>query len=178
MSTKARMDAASQDAFRQVVAHRAMLLAYVRAIVLDPDLAEDTLQDLSVEIVKSWERFDAARPFAHWARGIARRVALANLRRARRRPALLDGEVLDAIGARIDACGSQTALETRKDVLRKCVERLPGKNRELVRLRYFENHPYEEIARKVERSVDALYTAFNRIHRALLDCIEREGRTT
>src|SRR5947207_9934740 len=68
-----------EEAFRQVLAHRTMLKAYVQAIVRDPSLAEDTFSDVTLEIARSWGRFDASRPFERWARGIARRVALANL---------------------------------------------------------------------------------------------------
>ena len=153
--------------------HRTMLAAYIRAIVHDRDLAEDVLSDVSVEIVRSWGRYDPSRSFPAWARGVARRVALATLRKHHRQPALLDAGVLEALGATIDAYGNEARLAERRRVLHQCVEKLPERDRELVRLRYFENRAYGDIAQIVERTVGALYAAFSRVHKALRDCVQR-----
>src|SRR5947207_5758295 len=79
-----------EEAFRHVLAHRTMLKAYVQAIVRDPFLAEDTFSEVTLEIARAWERFDSTRPFQNWARGVARRVALASLRKQSRQPVSLD----------------------------------------------------------------------------------------
>lgn len=162
-----------EDAFRHVVAHMTMLRAYLRVIVRDPELTEDVLSDVAVEIARSWERFDRERPFAEWARGIARRVALASLRKRSSQPALLDPEVLDAVGAELDTLGNQAQLEERKVALRECLDKLSGPNRRLVELRYFQNQSYVDISRLLKRSMNALYAAFSRVHGALSDCVKR-----
>ncbi|MBN1675234.1 MAG: sigma-70 family RNA polymerase sigma factor [Kiritimatiellae bacterium] len=167
-----------EQAFRQVIAHRTMLKAYIQAIVRDPVLAEDTLSDVTIEIARSWARYDPARPFPNWARGVARRVALNALRGLGKRPATLDPEVLEAVGSEIDACGGEARLESRKRLLRRCVAQLSEPNRRLVQLRYFENQTYEQIADAVRRSVNALYVAFNRIHEALSRCIRENLEST
>jgi hypothetical protein len=64
----------------------------VHAIVRDPFLAEDTFSDVTLEIARSWDRFDPTRPFEPWARGLARRVALANLRKHNRPVRGLDAD--------------------------------------------------------------------------------------
>jgi RNA polymerase sigma-70 factor, ECF subfamily len=150
-----------------------MLKAYVQAIVRDPLLAEDTFSDVTLEIVRSWSRFDRDRSFESWARGVARRVALANLRRQGRQPVTLDDEVLESIGEEVDRLGDEARLAERKDALQRCLEKLPDNSRELVRLRYFEERAYPDIARQLGRTLGALYVAFNRIHDALARCVER-----
>jgi DNA-directed RNA polymerase specialized sigma24 family protein len=50
---------------------------------------------------------------------------------------------------------------------------LSGRNRELVRLRYFEEQRLDAIAEQSKRSMGALYVAFSRIHAALLRCMEQ-----
>lgn len=162
-----------EEAFRQVVAHRTMLEAFVQAIVRDPSLAEDTLSDVTVEIVRHWDGFDNARPFAPWARGVARRVASDNLRRRGKQPLLLESEVLESVGRQMDALGNESRLEVRLRALRQCTKHLTETSQELIRLRYFENRPYEDIARLVKRSMNALYVAYNRIHQALSECVHR-----
>jgi RNA polymerase sigma-70 factor (ECF subfamily) len=169
---------AYEEAFRRVVAHRTMLKAYVQAIVRDPFLAEDTFSDVTLEIVRSWERYDQTRSFENWARGLARRVALANLRKHHRQLLFLDETVLELLGVELDQLGDEAQLDTRKQVLRQCLQRLSGTNQALVRLRYFENRSYAEISRSVGRTVGALYAVFSRIHEALSQCMEQGLRST
>lgn len=165
--------AVQEEAFRQVLAHRTMLMAYIRAIVRDPFLAEDAFSEATVAITRSWANYDTSRPFAPWSRGVARRVALAKLRELRQNPVALAPDVLEAVAGQIESFGSEAHLENRKEALRRCLAALSKMNRTLVRFRYFENLSYEQISLTTRRSVGALYVAFNRIHAVLRECIER-----
>ena len=135
-----------EEAFRQILAHRTMLKAYIQAIVRDPVLAEDTFSEVTIEIARCWERFDKTRLFENWARGVARRVALAQVRKQGRQPIALDEVVLEDIGAELDGFGSEAELSARKEALEDCLEKLSPANRDLIRLRYFENRSYAELA--------------------------------
>lgn len=165
---------AYEDAFREVLAHRTILLACVKAIVRDPHLAEDTFSDVTLEIVRCWDRFDRNRPFAPWARGVARRVALTNLRKAAREAATLDEDVLELIGAELDQCGGESLFERYKTRLGDCLAKLPDRARQLVRNRYFEHRSYSELAASENKSTGALYVAFSRIHQSLARCLKRQ----
>jgi len=162
-----------EEAFRHVIRHRAMLMAYVRAIVRDPELAEDTLGDVSVVIAREWSRYDQSKPFEPWARGVARNVALSNLRKRGRRPMLLDADVLEAVAVELDSHTERGEAEKRKEALTHCVEGLSDFNRHLVQLRYSENRSTREISGLVNWTIDSLYVAFSRIHKALRRCVER-----
>src|SRR2546423_1465585 len=145
------------EAFLQVLAHHTMLKAYILAIIHDPHLAEDTLSDVTLAIVRSWERFDKQQPFAPWARGVARRIALANCRKFQRPIIELNEHVLEAAGLHIDALGGEGELEERRQQLRSCVDRLPQHSRELVQLRYYDGQSYSHIATATGRTMVALY---------------------
>lgn len=162
-----------EKAFHEVLKHRTMLAAYVRAIIHDPYLAEDAAQDALLEIVNCWESYDQSRPFGPWARGVARRVALVHLRKSKKSFALLDEDVLEALAAEIDSFGDQTFFDERLNALEQCINKLTPRNRELLRLRYYENQSYPHIAETQDRSSEALYTAFSRIHSSLKLCIQK-----
>ena len=100
-------------------------------------------------------------------------MALASLRKRQRREITLDPDILEAVGTEIESFGSEARLQDRKEALRRCLAELSKPNRSLVRLRYFEDRSYEQIAKTANRSIDALYVAFNRMHKALRECIER-----
>jgi RNA polymerase sigma-70 factor (ECF subfamily) len=141
--------------------------------VRDPHLAEDVISETALEIVRSWNKYDRSRPFPQWARGVARHIALKNLRKRNREPLLFDPEVLESVGKYIDSMGDEARLEERKRVLHECMQKLPLVNQQLIRLRYFENRRYEEIAGLLKRNVPALYMAFTRIHEVLLKCVQK-----
>jgi RNA polymerase sigma-70 factor, ECF subfamily len=173
--TKAQLnrEPGSHAAFTTFFSHRAMLRAFLQAMLRDRDLVEDTLSDTAVEVARCWEAYDPALPFGPWARGMARRLALKRLRGRRRVELGLPDDVLDALGAAMDQISDRVSLEAQKEQLRRCLESLSGRNRELVRLRYFEEQRFEAIAVEAHRSLGALYTAFSRIHAALLRCMEK-----
>ena len=151
------------EAFLRVLAHRTMLKIHILCIVRDSHLAEDTLSDATLAIVRSWHTYDPAKPFEPWARGVARNVALANLRKHQRATVLLDETVLEALGCAFDAGGGEAELEGKKQRLRDCLAKLPNRSRELVQWRYFEDISYTDIALRTRRTVSALYMAFSRI---------------
>jgi RNA polymerase sigma-70 factor (ECF subfamily) len=165
---------AGAEAFALVFPHRSMLHAFLSAMLRDPPLVEDTLQDAVIELVESFARYDRALPFGPWARGVARRVALANLRKRGRLAVGLSGDALQAFEQALDGLDDQGALESRKERLRACLERLSASNRDLVHLRYFEELRPEAIAARLGRSVGAIYTAMSRVHAALLRCVQAE----
>lgn len=163
-----------EEAFRHVLAHRTVLLACVKAIVRDPHLAEDTLSDVTMEIVRNWEKYDSSRPFAPWARGVARRVALANLRKAGRLVPTLDDEVLELLGSELESRGGESLFERYKEQLGECLGKLSENARRLVQARYFQNRSYDELASEENRTPGALYVAFTRIHQSLARCLKRQ----
>ena len=68
----ARAREGDQVAFRQLVArHKEPLYRLLRRLSGDPDEAYDLLQETFVALWSSLDRYDAARPFAGWARRIA-----------------------------------------------------------------------------------------------------------
>lgn len=151
-----------------------MLLATVKAIVRDPHRAEDTFSDVTLEIVRCWNSFDQSRPFGPWARGLARRVALANLRKAGREITTLDAEVIELLGSEMEHRGGESLFEQYKTRLGECLEKLSENARRLVRQRYFEQRSYLELAAGENRSVGSLYVAFTRIHQSLARCLKRQ----
>ena len=167
-----------EEAFATFFAHRPMLRAYLLAILRDAEQVEDTLSDVALATVHSWPVYDRALPFGPWARGIARRVALKRLQKQSRAEVGLPDDVLDSLGAAMDEIGDAVAMESQKRQLRDCLQQLSDRNRELVRLRYHEELSFEHMAQQLGRSLGALYTAFSRIHAALLVCLRKAEETS
>jgi RNA polymerase sigma-70 factor, ECF subfamily len=166
-----------EAAFCAVMAHRTLIHACVKAIVHEPELTEDTFSDVMLEIVRSWEDYDQSRPFPPWACGVARHVALANLRREHRQPQVLDQAFLEEFAEDLNAIGNESHLDQRKEALRLCMAKLSGPNQRLIHLRYFEDQSYGEMSHLVKKTVRALHIGLSRIRQALSQCVDRESRS-
>lgn len=81
----ARARAGDADAYEQLIRrHSDGAYRIVWAVLHDPELAEDALQECFVETYASLHRFDGRRAFAPWIKGIAVRCALVASRKQRR----------------------------------------------------------------------------------------------
>jgi RNA polymerase sigma-70 factor (ECF subfamily) len=162
----------TQAAFATFFAHRPMLRAYLFAMTHDRSLVDDLLSDVAIEVARTWAAYDQARPFGPWARGVARRLALKALSRRGRWELGLPEGVLETLGVAMDELCDGVDMAAQQRQLQRCLERLNPRARELMQLRYFEEQPLEAIASRVARTMGALYTAYSRIHDALLRCMQ------
>ena len=91
-----------------------------------------------------------------------------------RQPTPLDGELMSLIRDELDELDE--GLELQREVLAKCIDKLPPRDQELLRLRYWHMESVGALSERLGRTVAALYKSLQRIRRSLLICIERESR--
>lgn len=152
------------------VRHQPALRSFAIALTGDFAVAEDVVQETFLTITAKAADFEPGTNFVAWACAIARLKVLENRRAARRfSPAVV--EVLaDAIPA--DELASDLGHE-RLPLLLACLEQLPPKAQELVRLRYFLEQGPTAIAASLGRSVAGVNAALLKARESLRMCIER-----
>ena len=148
------------------------LYSYLLSLLRRPGDAEEVLQQTASVC---WEKFDQYQPgteFRAWACRIAHYKALKFRERQKKAPLAFS----DLFFERVDeeAVVMADKLDARLVALQYCVEKLPAKDREIVRLRYKPNATAKEVAGTLGRSVHAVYRALSRIHEALFHCINRQ----
>jgi len=151
--------------------YAARLHAFILSLLPNWSDAEDVLQET---VAVLWSKFDEFQPgtsFFAWACQVARFEVSRFLRRQHRDRLRFDDETLGLITAA--ASEMDEHLAARERALAGCVERLPEKDRTLLGLRYREGLTADGIARRVGRSVHAVYKAAKRIRRVLYDCVNR-----
>jgi RNA polymerase sigma-70 factor (ECF subfamily) len=157
---------------RVLFADRARVLAYIWSIVRDQTVTEDIFQDVVVAALQKSDDITSADHLLQWARQAARFRSIDYLRRHRRFPLQLDDDVLDLLDVawhRRDEVSSQVQLE----MLRRCLDELAPKARQIVDLRYQRELSCAEVAEHVGQTVGSLYTTMSRIYRTLSDCVAR-----
>ena len=65
-------------------------------------------------------------------------------------------------------------LDNRLDALHLCLEKLPGRTREVLDLRYGKGLKGTKVAEMMNRTVDAIYQVLSRAHHSLKGCIENQ----
>ena len=153
--------------------------AFIRSIVWNRATCEDLFQEVALVLWRELDRYDPARPFGAWARGVAAKTVLKSLRQANRVPMALSTEAMQALEAAFDQLAfeeTQRPASRQEDALRHCIERLPAKSQTLVRLRYQESLKVDEIATRVAASTEAIQTALSRLREKLQKCVERRLR--
>lgn len=164
-----------EEATRQLLQHRKVLFAYLHAIVRDHAVAEDLFQEVSMVLLRRWAEFGPVRDFWSLVRQVARRQALAALRKEGRE-ILLSEQALDAVDRGFDAVAAETP--SRQDALRECLKSLPDLWQKILQLRYWTNLPVAEVASRLAKSENTVSVTLNRIRSRLADCVRRKVRLT
>jgi len=157
--------------------HHRRVLAYALALTGRETEAEDLAQEAFVTAWRNMDKFDAARDFGRWLRGIVRRKHL-ELARARREQTLSEKAIdaLEAAHTGWDAAvregrgGRAEALAA----LRECLALLDELLRRAVELFYLERLPCAEIAVRTETSDAAVRKRLQRAREGLAGCVRRK----
>ncbi len=160
------------EEFLQLYArHQSRVQAYIRSLVPDATNADDVFQASSLVLWRSFSTFDRDKAFLPWALGIARHQVLM-FWRTRRRDRHIFSEALIATLAD-EAVDRAARSSDRQRALDACVEALPPRQQDLVRLFYGEKQSADAIAIRWERTVHAVYKALKMMRKSLLECVER-----
>lgn len=155
---------------RMVTGERRMLQAYIRAIIRDTHLCEDVLQDVVVVAIKQREQFTDGTDLGAWLRAIARRTALAAIRKAGQQATLLAPGTLDALDTSFSEQRTEI-WEEEREALRECLKQLPEVSHRLLSFKYAKDLPIERIAAETARTVDAVKSTLKRLRVALAECV-------
>ncbi len=151
------------------VRHQTSLKAFVLALAPGFADAEDVLQEAFLTITEKAGKFEEGTNFFAWACAIVRFKVLEHQRRSRKTMALSD-DVLAALEA---SAPTAVFFEQRLAALDGCVEKLPVRAREIVKLRYHGEHGAEAIARRLDWTANSVSVALSRARETLRDCVQR-----
>ncbi len=151
--------------------HQRRVYSYILTLVPHRPDAEDVLQETSTVL---WKKFDDYQPgsnFLAWACQIAYFEALSHRRRQQRHRLELRESFLELVAQ--ETLARSDELEERYLALANCLEKLSDRGRDLIARRYTGGATVETIAAQVGRPVEGLYKAYQRLRRALAECIDR-----
>jgi RNA polymerase sigma-70 factor, ECF subfamily len=149
------------------------IFAYLNALLLNWNDAEDVFQDACVVL---WEKFDDFRPesnFLAWALRIAQHKAMDFQKSRARRSAFWKVDLQESLMA---AMAEADATDDGLAALSNCVARLDEGDRRLIQRCYGDGVPVRQVAADLGRSPQSVHNSLRRIRGVLLDCIERVAK--
>ena len=141
-------------------------------LLSNPSHAEEVFQEVCVVLWREHETFALGTDFVKWASVIAHNQVRKFRRQARRPGFQLSDATLDKIA--VEAAHRADLFDYRRDALRRCIGKLTPSDRELVERCYSEAAgSFKSAADDLDRPLNTVYKALNRIRRVLHECIDR-----
>jgi RNA polymerase sigma factor (sigma-70 family) len=164
---------AEPDAIRRLYSRFGRPVFTVAYSVLhDRALAAEAVQMTFLKAWQSADRYDSSRPLAPWLYSIARRTAIDVARSERRH---VGNELRDT-----DATATPHMMEHVWEAwqVRRAVDQLDAREREIVRLQHFEQLTHDEIATRLSIPIGTVKSRSHRAHQRLaraLNYLREEG---
>jgi RNA polymerase sigma-70 factor (ECF subfamily) len=149
---------------------RVRLTGVAMSVLRDSHLCEDVYQNLLLKALKGDAVFENERALISWSVVTIRRESIDVVRKRRRELMLLDEDVMDLLDRQMAASPVRDE-NIRRDALESCLRKLPEKSSAVLHLRYFYGYSCDEVARRSNMSLDAIYKLISRIHLGLKKCI-------
>jgi RNA polymerase sigma-70 factor (ECF subfamily) len=145
----------------------------VASLLHDVATTEDLVQQTFVNAYTHLDQYEAGRDFARWIKAVARNAALQELR-ARERENRSLARYRDAVATRWkDEEAARRHEQSLHAALEDCRGRLSPEASRALDLRYGQALSFEEMAKVMERSVEAVRQLLVRIRLKLRECVER-----
>jgi RNA polymerase sigma-70 factor (ECF subfamily) len=141
--------------------------AYAVSLLRDRKDAEDAVQQAALQAWQRRAQFDGQRPFAAWWFAILRNYCLDELRRRKRAPVQIGDDELN-----MSSPADESVLD--RIALARAMDKLPDMHRDVLRLRYFGDLTYQELAQVLDIPAGTVMSRLHLARKALATLIATE----
>lgn len=140
-------------------AYQSRLYWHIRRIIVDGDLAQDTLQETFIKAYQNFHQFKNDSQLYTWLYRIATNESLQQINKLKKMQKT--DEDPEYYMQNIVADNAQSDAEEIQIFLQKAIQSLPEKQKLVFMMRYYDDLPYEEISKIVDMSVGTLKTNYH-----------------
>lgn len=151
--------------------HQSSLRYYVASLLPGESASADVAQAANATIWRKRAQFQLGTNFKAWIFAVARYEVL-NFRKKQARDGRLvfNDELINVFATEMPRLVDD--IDDRIHTLRGCIAKLRPPEQDLIRHRYFEQTPLQDVAEQVDRSVGGLKVTLHRIRGKLQRCLE------
>ena len=146
---------------------------HLRHFTASHEDADDLLQDVFIKLWQVLPTFRGESSFYTWIYRIATNEALSWLRKKKVRAALDFQSLENVLCAKIEDDPYFDGDEVDK-ALQKAIATLPGKQKQVFLLRYYDEMPYEQIAEIVNSSVDSAKVLYHTAYKRIKEILQKQ----
>lgn len=160
-----------ENLMRQFYGNQGKLRGYVFSATRDYHATEDILQEIAIVVAKKASTYDPERPALPWFMGIARNQIQRFYRTKGKESINVSFDVIEEC-LPMFASYENEKISDRQVALKKCVDKLPEKQRRIMQMRYVEELDCSQISKMIGRSVQGIYGLLKRMKTGLRKCVE------
>lgn len=150
---------ADREAFSRLYRrYEARVYGYVRNFVRDSGLAEDLVVETMSAVWNGASTFDGRSRVSTWILGVARHKAIDAVRARTRRPVTVPVDAANDVECPMPGPPDSVGAEQVARQTRRALDALSGEHREVLRLAFYEELPYEEIAQLLQIPANTVKT--------------------
>lgn len=140
-------------------AYQSRLYWHIRRIIVDGDLAQDTLQETFIKAYQNFHQFKNDSQLYTWLYRIATNEALQQVNKLKKMQKT--DEDPEYHMQNLIADNTDGGAEEIQILLQNAIQSLPEKQKLVFMMRYYDDLPYEEISKIVDMSVGTLKTNYH-----------------
>lgn len=140
-------------------AYQSRLYWHIRRIIVDGDLAQDTLQETFIKAYQNFHQFKNDSQLYTWLYRIATNEALQQINKLKKMQKT--DEDPEYHMQNLIADNTDGDAEEIQILLQNAIQSLPEKQKLVFMMRYYDDLPYEEISKIVDMSVGTLKTNYH-----------------
>lgn len=145
--------------------------SYILSMIPNNSDHDDIMQNTAIAAFKKLDQYDESRPFTKWALGFARYEILAARGKYARNPIIFHDTLVETLMELYYEMEEE--LTARAISLKECINKLPKRNFEILKMRYEDTLPFDDIANNLNITHGAIRTQLSRIKKTLKECIEK-----
>ena len=168
---------AGEEFVRLLLDHECRVRGFVASLMIGSEEVDDVYQNSCLVAFRKLDSFSYAgdspdEEFVRWVCTIAKYEVLQVYRKQRSESILFSSELVAEI-ANMQLQQSRQ-IGSRGEKLAECIESLSPRDKELLRMHYGLELPVAVIAERINRTVNAVYKALERVRTKLLECVHRK----
>ncbi len=154
-----------------LISHYYQIHNFILTLVPNRTDAEDILQNTVLQMWERFEDFEMGTNFLAWALTLARFQVLTHQKAAQRSRIRFTDTTLDLLVEENLSISQDTSA--RHEALQACLNKLPPKDLEFLKLRFASSFSVKQMAQKLEVSIHVIYRQLSKIKALLYNCIDR-----
>jgi len=162
---------ADRQFLRLVRSHQDSIYAFIFALVHNDADAEDITQETLALMWQKFGSYQNGTSFVAWGISIAKILVLRLHEKRNKDKRLFSPELQQVLIEKVSQYIPQQ--DERVHYLRQCLKKLNNRDHMIVEKRYVHKMSARQIAQETRVELRSLYRVLNRIHSALMSCVER-----